>query len=62
MRAIKILREKNKKSQEQLAEFVGVSVPTVSRWESDEFSPRADKLPEIANFLECKVDDLYKEV
>jgi DNA-binding XRE family transcriptional regulator len=36
---LKIVREKNKKSQEDMAHLIGVSVRTYQRWEAGEFNP-----------------------
>ena len=46
-------------SQLDLAQRVGVSKVAVSRWESNDTLPTADKLPTIAAVLECEIEDLY---
>lgn len=46
-------------SQLELAQRVGVSKVAVSRWESNDTLPTADKLPTIAAVLECEIEDLY---
>lgn len=58
--AIKKIRIKKGVSQEDIANEMNVSTATVSRWESGEFLPRADKLPALAKALNCSVEDLLK--
>lgn len=43
----------------ELANKLGVSVPTVSRWESGEDFPSAARLPALADALDCSIDELY---
>ena len=44
--------------QEDIAEKLGIDRSTVAKWEAGESLPRADKLPQLARLLGCKVDDL----
>ena len=48
-------------TQEKVAEMLGVSVQSVSRWECGQTLPDALMLPEIALIYAITVDDLYKE-
>lgn len=59
MTAIKIMREKANLTQMQLAEIIDIDRSTVAKWETGEASPRADKLPLLAEALGCKIDDLF---
>jgi len=43
----------------ELAKKLGVSMPTVSRWEKGEDFPAAVRLPALASTLDCSIDDLY---
>jgi len=43
----------------ELADRMGVSVATVSRWENGEDSPAAPRLPLLADTLGCTIDQLY---
>lgn len=47
-------------SQEKLAELCGVTQVAVSAWEVGAKYPTADKLPIIAEALNCSIDDLFR--
>ncbi len=47
-------------TQEKLAEKMGVSRQTVSKWETGEAYPELDKLVELSGIFFCSVDDLLK--
>ena len=55
------LRMAKKCTQEQLAEVLGVSAQSVSRWECGNTLPDVLLLPEIAKIYGVTVDDLYRE-
>jgi len=61
MNSIKIYREKSGMSQAGLADRVSVSQQAVSQWESNNKTPTAKKLVELANIFQCTVDDLLRE-
>lgn len=50
------LRKQKNLSQDELAEKVGVSRQTVSKWEADIIQPKADKLQRICNALEVELN------
>ncbi|MBE6876358.1 MAG: helix-turn-helix domain-containing protein [Ruminococcus sp.] len=52
------LRKLKKLSQEELAEKVGVSRQTLSKWETGESLPDIEKAKILADFLEVSLDDL----
>ena len=52
------LRRERELSQEQLAEALGVSVPSVSRWETGATYPDVEMLPTLAGFFDVTVDEL----
>lgn len=54
-------RLSKKYTQEQAAEYLGVSPQAVSRWECGVTFPDVMTLPEIAKLYCVTVDDLYKE-
>ena len=55
------LRKKNGYSQEELAERLGVSRQSVSKWESNNTYPETDKIVQIANLFDCSMDDLIND-
>ena len=48
-------------TQEKLAERMGVSRQTVSKWETGEAYPELDKLMELSKMFSCTIDALLKE-
>ena len=58
---LKKLRLQKNFTQEQVAEILGVSAQTISRWECSTTYPDIMLLPEIARLYCVTVDDLFKE-
>lgn len=58
---LKKLRLQKNLTQEQVAEVLGVSTQTISRWECNTTCPDIMLLPEIARLYCVTVDDLFKE-
>lgn len=56
-----LLRKKNGWSQEQLAEQLGISRQSVSKWESGVSIPDLDKIVKISNLLGVSTDYLLKD-
>jgi len=56
---IKKYRNKRDLTQEQLAEYLNVSVSAVSQWESSKTLPDISTLPVIASFFEITLDELF---
>lgn len=48
-------------TQEQLADILGVSRQSISKWESDLAYPETDKLIELGKLFDCSMDYLLKE-
>ena len=48
-------------TQEKLAERMGVSRQTISKWETGETYPELDKLLDLSSMFSCTVDQLLKE-
>lgn len=55
---IKQLRRGREMTQEQLAEFMNLSVSAVSQWECDKTMPDIMQLPALANIFEVSADEL----
>lgn len=55
---IRVLRKKNKMSQEQLAERVSVSRQTVAKWENEEALPDIHKCIMLAEIFQVTLDQL----
>lgn len=61
MKINEIIREKRKAlslTQEQIAEYLGVSTPAVNKWEKGLSVPDADLLVKLADILEVSVAEL----
>ena len=58
---LKKIRKDNNLSQEQLAETLGVSRQSVSKWESNQAYPEMDKVIQIASMFNLNIDDLLNQ-
>lgn len=56
--SFKKAREKSGITQVRIAAHFGIDQSTVSLWESGKTRPRAKLLPELAQMLECTIDEL----
>ena len=52
------LRHNKKITQEQLADFIGVTKGSVSKWETGQSLPDILTLPELAAFFDVTIDEL----
>ena len=52
------IRKRNKMTQVQLSEAIGVTQKDISRWENKEVTPNAESLKKLAEALQCSIDDL----
>ncbi len=55
------LRKEYNYTQEQLADILGVSRQSISKWESDIAYPETDKLVKMGKLFECSIDYLLNE-
>lgn len=55
------LRKESNYTQEQLADILGVSRQSVSKWELDETYPETEKMIQIGKLFDCSMDYLLKE-
>jgi transcriptional regulator with XRE-family HTH domain len=58
---IQYLRKKQNITQEQLADYLGVSRQSVSKWESDGAYPETDKLVRLSSLFQVSLDYLLRE-
>lgn len=56
---IKLLRKQKNISQEVLAQYLGVSFQSVSKWENETTMPDITMVPAIASFFEVSTDELF---
>lgn len=56
---LKEYREKNKITQEKLAEQVGVTRQTIISIENDKYVPSLQLALKLAKSFKCKVEDLF---
>lgn len=56
-----LLRKRSNLTQDQLAETLGVSRQSVSRWEMDAAFPETEKLIKISRLFRCSIDYLLNE-
>lgn len=51
---------RNRMTQEELAEKLGVSRQTISKWELDRVYPEMDKVMELCDLFSCSMDELMR--
>lgn len=56
---IAALRKKQGLTQEALANLIGVSAQSVSKWENNTNMPDISLLPLLADLFSCRIDDLF---
>lgn len=56
---IRALRQRDGRTQDALAEALGVSAQAVSRWESGGSYPDMETIPAIANYFHISIDELF---
>lgn len=56
---IRQLRRRDKRTQEQLADVLGVTSQAVSRWEAGGSYPDMNLIPSIANYFGVTIDELF---
>lgn len=55
-------RKRTGLTQEGLAEKLGVTFQSVSKWENAKCAPDTLMLPKIADIFECSIDDLFSRM
>ena len=58
---LKRIRKVSKTTQQDLAEYLSISVQSVSKWEKGTALPSIEFLPKIAEFYNCSVNVFFSE-
>jgi transcriptional regulator with XRE-family HTH domain len=58
MNGLRILRFQKRLTLKQLADKIGVSVNAVNSWEYGRRKPSFKNMQKLAEFFNCKIDDL----
>lgn len=53
--------EASGKTQKDIADYIGVSAPTMSDWANGKIFPRIDKIEMLANYFGCLKSDLIED-
>jgi len=56
---LKTYRNENKVTRQQIADLIGVTSQSISKWEREESYPDIAVLPLLAQTIGCKVDDFF---
>lgn len=56
-KALMLYRERNNKSEDDLAGFLGIQKKAYKRYESGDREPSIDKLYKLAKYYNCTIDD-----
>ena len=56
---IRELRKRDGRTQETLAEALGVTSQAISRWEANGGYPDMEMIPAIANYFHVSIDELF---
>lgn len=56
-KALILYRERNNKSEDDLANFLGIQKKAYKRYESGDREPSIDKLYKLAKYYNCRIDD-----
>lgn len=54
---LRLFRERNNKSREDLAIYLGIQAKAYARYETGEREPSIDKLYKLSVYYHCKIDD-----
>ena len=58
---IKVLREKNGYTREEVAEILGISINTYNSYEWGSRKPKLERIRQLAKLFKCTMEDLTKE-
>jgi transcriptional regulator with XRE-family HTH domain len=55
--SLRLFRERNNKSEDDLANFLGIQKKAYKRYETGDREPSIDKLYKLAKLYNCRIDD-----
>lgn len=59
----KVIKElRTNKTQDELADFLGVSTPAISKWENGVTYPDITLLPALAHYFNVSIDNVQKRI
>jgi transcriptional regulator with XRE-family HTH domain len=58
---LKVIRNRNNLSQQEIADFLGVDRKTYVSWEAGTVDIKSSYLPRLAKILHVEINDLFKE-
>lgn len=58
---IRAMRERAGLTQEEVAAHFGLDHSTVVGWEAGKWMPKTKRLVQLANLLDCTIDDLLRD-
>lgn len=56
---LKLFRYQNRITQKELADLMGITAQSVSKWEREECCPDIALLPFLADTIGCTVDEFF---
>ena len=58
---LRVIRDKQKISQQEIADFLGIERRTYMSWETGEADIKSSYIPKLAEFLHVEIRDLFRE-
>jgi len=58
---LRIIRNRNNVSQQEIADFIGVDRKTYINWENGTTDVKSTYIPKLAEFLKVEINDLFRE-
>jgi DNA-binding XRE family transcriptional regulator len=58
---LKVIRNRNNVSQQEIADFLGIDRKTYVSWEAGTVDIKSSYIPKLAKFLHVEINDLFQE-
>ena len=58
---LRIIRNKQNITQQEVADFIGIDLRTYARWESGKSAIKSPYIPKLTEFLHVEASDLFRE-